>query len=288
LQANLSDHSIKEAMIHMVSNSGSEQGKFATPLGMPIGSQTYPHRQRIMNGDFAGLCKDLAAIGVRDLELCDPSRPGYERLGDGKQVKNVLDDHGLTCSSGHFTLDVLRTRQQEMIAWAKEIGMTQMGTSTLNGQMLGGVTTMDAVKRAADEYNKIAAEASRADIQQFLHDEEFEMATIEGDGRLAYTVLLDLLDPGLVKMQFQMSAMATIGDPIIYFNQYPGRFTSMHVQGVNPDDPSTAWRLAVGQDRLNWAEIFKAAKAGGLKNYFVELNWDLTKKSVAYLKTLNA
>jgi len=271
----------------MVSNSSSELGNFTTPLGMPIGSQTYPHRQRIVDGDFAGLCRDLAAMGVRDLELCDPSRPGYESLGDGKQVKNVLDDHGLTCSSGHFTLDVLRNRQQEMIAWAKEIGMTQMGTSTLNGPMHNGVTTMDAVKKAADEYNKIATEASTADIQQFLHDEEFEMATIEGDGRLAYTVLLDLLDPDLVKMQFQMSAMTAIGDPIKYFNEYPGRFTSMHVQGVDPDDPNSVWKLAIGQDSLNWAEIFKAAKAGGLKNYFVELNWNLTKESVAYLKALN-
>jgi sugar phosphate isomerase/epimerase len=271
----------------MVSNSISGQGHFATPLGIPIGSQTYPHRQRIIDGNFAGLCKDLAAIGIRDIEICDPSRPGYENLADGKQVKNILDDHGLTCSSGHFTLDVLRARQHEMIAWAKEIGITQIGTSTLNGEMHNGVATMDAVKRAADEYNKISAEAAKAGIQQFLHDEQFEMATIERDGRRVYTVLLDLLDPGLVKMQFQMSAMTTVGDPIMYFNKYPGRFTSMHVQGVDLDDPSSAWKVAVGKDSLNWAQIFKAAKAGGLKNYFVELNWDLTKESVAYLKTLN-
>lgn len=271
----------------MVSNSTSKQGHFATPLGMPIGSQTYPHRQRIVDGNFAGLCKDLAGIGIRDIEICDPSRPGYENLSDGKQVKNVMENHGLTCSSGHFTMDVLRTRQQEMIAWAKEIGITQMGTSTLNGEMHNGVVTMDAVKRAADEYNKIAAETARAGIQQFLHDETFEMSRIELDGRLVYTVLLDLLDADLVKMQFQMSAMTTVGDPIMYFNKYPGRFTSMHVQGVDLNDPNSAWRVAVGKDSLDWGEIFKAAKAGGLKNYFVELNWELTKESVAYLKTLN-
>lgn len=271
----------------MSSNFGSEQRHFATPLGLPIGSQTYPHRQRIIDGDVAGLCRDLAAIGIRDVELCDPGRPGYENLGDGKKVKNVLDDHGLTCSSGHFTMEVLRTRQQEMIAWAKEIGMTQMGTSTLNGEMQDDIATMDAVKRAADEYNKIAAAAARAGIQQFLHDERFEMSTIIGDGRRVYTVLLDLLDPDLVKMQFQMSAMPTVGDPIMYFKKYPGRFTSMHVQGVDLNDPNSAWKVAVGNDSVNWAETFKAAKAGGLKNYFVELNWDLTKMSVAYLKTLS-
>lgn len=277
----------------------SEQGLLATPLGLPIGSQTYPHRQRIKDGDFAGLCRDMAAIGIRDVEMCDPSFPEFESLGDGKQVKKILDDHGLKCPSGHFGLDALRTRQQEMIAWAKGIGMTQMGTATLRGKTHNGVTTMDAVKRAADEYNKIGTEAFKAGLQQFLHDEDFEMSEIEGDGRLTYTVLLELLDPQLVKMQFQMFAMRVVGDPVMYFNKYPGRFISMHLQGVDLNAPTpssgeqgtssrlSAGNVAVGKDSLNWPKIFEAAKIGGLKNYFVELNWNLTEESVAYLKTLN-
>ena len=269
-----------------VSYFRSEQGAVANSRGLPIGSQTWPHRQRIMDGDFAGLCKDMAAIGICDVELCDPTRPGFENLADGKQVRKILDDHGLKCPSAHFTMDVLRTRQQEMITWAKDIGMTQMGTSTLNGQMQNGMTTMDAVKKAADEYNEIGAAASKADLQQFLHNEDFELARIEGDGRLTYTVLLELLDPQLVKMQFQMSSMVVVGDPVTYFKKYPGRFISIHLQGVDLNDPTKAWRIAVGKDSVNWPNIFEAAKIGGVKNYFVELNWDLTKESVAYLKTL--
>ncbi len=279
--------------------SASERGLLADPLGLPIGSQTYPHRLRIKDGDFAGLCKDMAAIGIRNVEMCDPSYPEFASLSDGKQVKRILADHGLKSPSGHFGLDVLRTRQQEMIAWAKDIGMTQMGTATLHGQMQNGVTTMDAVKRAADEYNKIGAEAARAGLQQFLHDEVFEMSKIEGDGQLTYTVLLELLDPKLVKMQFQMSSMRVVGDPVMYFNKYPGRFISMHLQGVDLNAPTpssgeqsagrrtSAGEVAVGQDSLNWPRIFEAAKIGGLKNYFVEQNWDLTVQSVTYLKTLN-
>src|SRR5262249_15995238 len=149
-------------------------------------------------------------------------------------------------------------------------------------------------------------------IQQFLHDENFEMARV--DGRLVYEVLLELLDPKMVKMQFQMSAMRVVGDPVMYFTKYPGRFVSMHLQGVdlNPPAPPAASadppapgaptggqaarggrggrggpQVAVGKDSLDWAKIFAAAKTGGVKNYFVEQNWDLTVQSVAYLKTLN-
>jgi hypothetical protein len=45
--------------------------------------------------------------------------------------------------------------------------------------------------------------------------------------------------------------------------------------------------VAVGKDSLDWAKIFAAAKTGGVRNYFVEQNWELTVQSVAFLKTLN-
>jgi sugar phosphate isomerase/epimerase len=279
------------------------QDLHADPLGIPIGSQTYPHRQRIKDGDFAGLCKDMSDLGIRNLELCSPGYAEFAGLSDGKQTRKVLDDHGLKCPSSHFSMKELRTNQPEMIAWAKDIGMTQMGTASLGGQTPNGVTNMDAVKRAADEYNKIGAEAAKAGIQQILHDEGFEMSKV--DDRLTYEVLLELLDPKLVKMQFQMSAMRVVGDPVMYFTKYPGRFTSMHLQGVDLNAPLPGARggqgapagqagrsggrppgLAVGSDSLDWPKIFAAAKTGGLKNYFVEQTWDLTVQSVAYLKTL--
>jgi len=267
----------------------------ASPLGLPIGSQTYPHRQRIKDGDFRGLCADMASLGIGNVELCSPGYSEFASLRDGKQVRRILKDHALNCPSAHFDLEELRTRQDEAIAWAHDIGMTQMGTASLDGKVQSGATTMDIVKSAADEYNKIGEKAAKAGIQQFLHDERFEMSKV--DGRLTYEVLLELLDPKLVKMQFQMSAMTAVGDPVMYFNKYPGRFISMHLQGVDlsasqegqQKGPGRRGRSspAVGKDSVDWARIFAAAKTGGLKNYFVELNWDLTVQSVAYLKALN-
>ncbi len=266
----------------------------ANPLGMPIGSQTYPHRQRIKDGDFAGLCRDMAGLGIGTIELCTPTYGEFAILSDGKQVKKVLDDHGLTCYSTHCGMRALRTRQQEMIAWAKDIGITQMATASLAGPMQNGTTTLDAVKKLADEYNAIAAEAAKAGIQQILHDERFEMAKVE-DGRVVYHVLLELLDPKLVKMQFQMSSIrGGVGDPVSYFKKYPGRFISMHLQGVDMNAPppppahETPDNIPVGKDSLDWPKIFRAAKKSGLKNYYVEQPWDVTVQSVSYLKTLKA
>ena len=260
------------------------------PLDLPIGSQTWPHRERIKNGDFAGLCRDMAALGIGSIELCSPGYPEFAGLADAKLTRKIIEDHGLTCPSAHVTLEELRNGQQQVIAWAHDIGMTQIGTATLDGKRENGTTTMDVVKRAADEYNRISEVTSKAGMQQFLHDELFEMAKV--DGRLVYEVLLELLDPKLVKMQFQMSAMRTIGDPVMYFSKYPGRFISMHLQGVDLNAPAPVPggprppAVAVGQDSLDWPKIFAAAKAGGVKNYFLEQNWELTVQGVEFLKTL--
>src|SRR5580765_7910178 len=175
----------------------------ANPLGLPIGSQTYPHRQMIKDGNFAGLAKTLADIGVQSVEMCSPlGYSDFASLSDGKQVRTILSDHGLTCVSGHFGMRELRERQSESIAWAKDVGITQMITASLGG---GNNPTLDAVKRAADEYNRIADVAAKAGIQQGLHNEGFEVSTV--DGRRTYDVLMDLLDPRLVKFQFQMSTI---------------------------------------------------------------------------------
>jgi sugar phosphate isomerase/epimerase len=262
----------------------------SNPLGLPIGSQTYPHRQRIKDGDFAGLCRDMKALGIDIIELCSPAYEEFASLTDAKLTRRIIEDHGLRCPSAHFELSELRSGLPKAIAWAHDIGMTQMGTATLNGKTENGVAAMDDVKRAADEYNRISEAVSKAGLQQFLHDERFEMARV--DGRLVYEVLLELLDPKLVKMQFQMSAMRTIGDPVTYFTKHPGRFTSMHLQGVDLNAPAPVpggprpTAVAVGKDSLDWPRIFAAAKAGGLKNYFLEQSWDLTVQGVAYLKTL--
>ncbi len=287
------------AMVGCLSRVGALQ---ANPLGLPIGSQTYYERRRIAAGEFVGLCKDMVKIGIGIIELCSPGYSEFASLADAKQTRKIIEDAGLKCPSGHFTLSELRNKQEQSIAWAKEIGMKQMGTATLRGNTQNGIATIDTVKRAADEYNRIAEAAAKAGVQQFLHDENFEIAKV--DGRLVYEVLLELLDPKLVKMQFQMSAMPVVGDPMMYFNKYPGRFISMHLQGVSVDtranDSSQGSRaagseragrddhpLAVGKDSVDWRKVFAAARTGGVKNYFVELNWDLTVQSVGYLKTLN-
>lgn len=254
----------------------------ADPLGLPIGCQTWPVRQMIAK-DFPGTLKQLFAAGFQSIEMCSPV--GYSDSGfggllkySGHDLRPIISDAGLTCVSCHFGIEELRKDQDKAIAWAKDLGLTQMLVPSLGGPKH---PTMDDVQRAADEYNKMGAKAAQAGIQQGLHNEDFELSTV--DGKRTYDVLFDLLDPKLVKFQFQVSTVSQGYDAAEYFTKYPGRFISMHVQGWSAE---TKRIVPVGQGTLDWKKIFTAAKAGGIKNYYVEMNLDMMKASVPYLRGL--
>jgi len=262
--------------------SGGVMRLHANPLGIPIGCQTWPVRDEI-GKDFPGTLKSLAAAGFQAIEMCSPA--GYTDYGfgsltkyKGSEIKTMISDAGLTCVSAHFGLDELRKNQDTAIAWAKDVGLTQMLVATLSGPKN---PTMDDVKHAADEYNKMGEKAMNAGIQQGLHNEEFELSTV--DGKRTYDVLFGLLDPKLVKFQFQVSTISRGYDAAEYFMKYPGRFISMHVQGWSAP---TKKIVPVGEDTLDWKKIFTAAKTGGIKNYFVEMKLEMMKASVPYLQKL--
>jgi sugar phosphate isomerase/epimerase len=265
--------------------AGSASLASANPLGLPIGSQTWPMRTMIEQ-DFPGTLKTLSDAGIQSVELCSPaSYKQFAAIGNykGAELRKILGDNGLTCISCHFSEKELQDDLPGSLAWATDVGLTQMILPLLNGPK---TPTMDDVKQAADGLNKIAAEVAKAGIQQGLHNEGW-LSLTTADGTKVYDGLLQYLDPQLVKFQFQVSEIAHGFDAAEYLTKYPGRYISIHCQGW---DPNTKKDVAIGSatDVVDWKKIFAAAKTCGVKNYFVELDIDSTKASVPYLKTLNA
>jgi sugar phosphate isomerase/epimerase len=261
----------------------------ADPLGLPIGCQTYPVRKTI-NSDFAGTMKGLSAAGFQTIELCSPF--GYKDFSSLAQYKpselrGMLHDYGLTCISSHFDTDELFNHADERIAWAKEFGLTQMATASLGFGTLpkNHPPTVDDVKRVTGLFNTFADKAHAAGIVAVLHNEVFEVTSI--DGARVYDMELAQLNPKTVKFQFQVSTMQDGFDPVDYFTRYPGRFISMHCQDWVMVD-GKAKEVPLGKGVVDWKKVFTAAKQAHIKNYFVELEQDpaLMAQSVPYLKSL--
>src|ERR1700720_3019530 len=93
-----------------VSAGGSEVR--ANPLGLPIGCQTWPVREMIAK-DFPGTIKQLAGAGFQMIELCSPvgyADNNFAGLAkySGAELRRILSDAGVTCTSSHFGIKELR------------------------------------------------------------------------------------------------------------------------------------------------------------------------------------
>ena len=141
--------------------------------------------------------------------------------------------------------------------------------------------SLDTFRRYADQFNKAGEATRKAGMQFCYHHHAFEFGPKEGSRPI--DVFLDRFDPKLVKFQFQVSTISEGYDAPEYFTKYPGRFISMHVQGWSA---KTRKIVPVGQGTLDWKKIFTAAKTGGIKNYFVEMDLEMMKASVPYLRQL--
>jgi len=263
----------------------------ADPLGLAIGCQTYPVRKSIRT-DFAGTMKGLSAAGFTQIELCSPY--GYDdfsslRQYKPQQLRRMLADWGLGCISAHWASNELFQKPDESIAYAKEFGMTQMAIAALGPFNSTTPQTVDDVKRYVEPFNVFAEKAHAAGIVALLHNEGFVSEHI--DGKPVYDMMIAELNPVTTRLQFQVSSMQHGYDPVTYFQRYPGRYLSMHCQDwVRDASTKSGFReVPLGKGVVDWKAVFTAARTGGVKNYFVELEEDpaLMPPSVPYLKSLN-
>jgi sugar phosphate isomerase/epimerase len=254
----------------------------ADPLALPIGCQTYPVRDSI-GKDFDASLKELAAAGFQTIEMCSP--PGYASSGFGslmsfgaRQLKSKIEAAGLRCESCHYQFKELRENLDERIAFAKELGLRQMVLSTFG---LPQDAAMAQWIKAAAELNGIGEKTRRAGIQLGFHNHSGEFQQL--DGVLVYDALIRAFDPELVKLQFQTSVVSLGFQAATYFRKYPGRFLSIHVADWSSADRK---QVPVGQGVIDWKDLFAAARTAGVRNYFLEMNLDLMRASVPYIRKL--
>lgn len=254
---------------------------YARAANIPTGFQTFPIRD-ILAKDFAGTLKMMAGQGYQLVEMCSPQ--GYANIGFGPLVnmktsdmRSIITNAGLSCPSCHFGSAELFDKLDASIEFSQQLGLTQMVCSTF---WLPKTATLNDYYSAADKLNKAAEKIKKAGMQAGFHNHDFEFAQLEG--QLIYDALLSRFDTDLVKMQFQTQVITLGYKASTYFNKYPGRFISAHLSDWTADKK----QVPVGQGVIDWKEFFAAAKTGGVKNFFVEMDFDKFKDSATYIQGL--
>jgi sugar phosphate isomerase/epimerase len=252
-----------------------------------VGLQLYTVRD-LMKDDFDGTIAKVAAIGYKEVEFA-----GYFGR-TGQQVRAACDKNGLEPISTHVQYDELDDKFPSVIETSKTIGLKYIVCPWIPEDLR---KSPDIWKQAAAKFNHCGEQSKKAGLQFAYHNHWFEFLPV--DGKLPYDALLKECDGNLVKMEMDLCWItAAGGDPLKYFNLYPGRFPLVHVKdlkklpvitaGGSQNFGDTVDLTSVGSGIIDWKRIFAQSEKAGIKHYIVEhdkpeVPFDSITKSYEYL-----
>ena len=255
-----------------------------------VGVQLYTVRDQ-MQADFDGTIAKVAQIGYKEVEFA-----GYFGRTP-EQVRAVVDKNGLAAVSTHVQYDELDEKFPSVIEASKTIGMGYIVCPWIPEELR---KSPDIWKKAAEKFNHCGEQSQKAGIQFAYHNHWFEFLPV--NGKLPYDLLLKECDANLVKMEMDLCWItAAGGDPVKYFNEYPGRFPLVHVKDLKTMPHITAGGAQnygdtvdlteVGSGIIDWKKLFAQSGKAGIKHYIVEHDhpkqpFDSISKSYQYLVNL--
>ncbi|MDN3029648.1 sugar phosphate isomerase/epimerase [Streptomyces sp. S.PB5] len=253
------------------------RGRPVLPPGR-LGIQLYSLRDKVSTLGFAPVFAELEKYGYDEVEFA-----GYTQGSAGPitlaQLKRLARNHGLNpigSHVGYYSDDpnayTFAQNLTKVLDDAQALGLKHIGTAS--GPFRYG-STVDAWKRAAEEFNTYgaAARARGMKFYQHNHSEEFSFATDNPKVRL-YDVLLAETDPDLVFLemdifwaysgQFRFSkrpdGTAAPFEPLDYVLKQPHRYPLFHVKdGVSDPADTYGYRMTdVGDGDIDYQRFISA------------------------------
>jgi sugar phosphate isomerase/epimerase len=221
--------------------------------------------------------KFVEAAGYNDGKFYGMSPAGFKALVEksgmlflGSHCGQALPD------SAHW--DSTMIWWDKAIAAHKEGGVKWIVQPFMGGNAYG---SLDVLKKYCDYFNAIGEKCNAAGIRFGYHNHDREFSKI--DNVTIYDFMLQNTDPA--KVMFQMDLYWITkggGDPIVYFDKYPGRFEQFHVKDEK--------EIGGDETMMNFEPFFAAADKAGMKYYIVEVErytfppLESLKKSIEFLK----
>jgi sugar phosphate isomerase/epimerase len=159
--------------------------------------------------------------------------------------------------------------------------------------------TPEKMKLLGANLNKAGDLAKQRGLGLCYHNHAFEFAP-SPDGTVLDSLMKET-DPKLVSLEFDMMWSTVAGvDPVSVLQKYSGRIATLHVKNVKAG-VEKRFNEMVPKDKfaevpngiIDVPKVLKAAKAAGVKHFFVEQDHtpgnplDSLKQSIDYLKTLS-
>lgn len=220
-----------------------------------IGLELYTVRDETAQ-DFAGTLRRVAAMGYKAVEFA-----GYGGLS-AEQQHDLLAETGLIAASTHVGLNVLTQTPDDAIAYCRAIGCRHLVLPGLPDEGRNA----EALRLLAPLLNDLGRHCQDQGITLSYHNHDWEFVG-HANGDALLDLLLDATDPALVTLEFDAYWAVYAGvDPVAYLQRRSGRVPLVHLKDMTPERTFAD----VGEGTLDMGAIIAAARAAGVRWYFVE------------------
>jgi len=252
-----------------------------------IGLQLYSLRAQFQT-DVPGTLAKVKAMGVQTVELAGTYNVPPE------QFRQQLEANGLNAVSAHYPYERLRDDAEGVAREAKILGLKYVGCAWIpHGDSFDEKTC----REAAAVFNHAGEVLAKNGLKFFYHAHGYEFQPYQ-DGNL-----LDLLmretNPKFVNFEMDVFWIIHPGqDPVKLLQKYNQRWILMHLKGMKNSTPTglltghtdVSNDVAVGDGKIDYQPILKAAKKIGIKYFFIEDESPSSEQqiphSLEYLKTV--
>lgn len=245
---------------------GAQQAP-SLPVPGVLGLELYSLRHR-MAKDIPGALKVARGFGFTDVE------GGVFQKMTAAQTRALLDEHGLRMQSTLTGYEALAKDVNAVIADAKTLGATYVGTAWIPHTQ---PFTRAVVDKASKDFAAWGTACRQAGLRFFYHIHGYEFQP-SPDGTLMDTIIKQ--SPAEA-VDFQADVFWVVrggGDPVQLLTRYPTRFKLLHLKdmekGVATGDPTghapDETNVVLGTGQLDFPAIFKAASAAGVTHYYIE------------------
>ena len=226
-----------------------------------IGAQMYTVYEHCKTPlDIAKSCRRIRQMGYEAVQAS-----GIGPIEAGELAK-ILDGEGLTCAATHKSMDDLKNTNAVLDYHAA----LKCSYTAIGGFGWGGCTLAQWQAFAA-EYSTLAKTLAAKGLHIGYHNHDHELARIADAPTVApLDLLVKSTDPAVwFEIDTYWIAFAG-GDPTAWIKRVAGRIPCLHLKDMLATNDRKPKMCEIGAGNLNWAAIFQAAQAAGVRWYLVE------------------
>ena len=234
---------------------GLPRPTFAAGKKIPVGLQLYSLRKECAK-DLPGMITAVAKIGFRGVEFA-----GYHNR-TAKDLRKLLDDHGLVCCGTHTALKTLLPDEwQATVEFNQTLGNKFLIVPSLPHDR---VATAQACRDTAKLCGELAAKGKACGMRVGYHAHGGDFKKI--DGETIWDLFFGNTGPDVVMQLDTGNCLVGGGDPVAMLKKYPGRATTIHLKEHGGQKAA-----AIGEGVVPWVDVFNLCETiGGTEWYIVE------------------